>query len=179
MGYQTNPQNLKEIFEGFKKAGAEVVLASVATGPDGSTILKAAKEYESSFKILTSPAGGRKQSLKGAGSSAHGAWVTTEYIPGTPELKKLSEAFKVEYNEESDPFSIWIYDGLHIAVEGLKLANGDGKMVKQAILKKKSFHGVARTYDFDARGDGARSIVVAKVEDGTLVQVKNVEVKRK
>lgn len=175
--YETNASNLKEQFEAMKKAGADVVVGNVATAADGALAYKTAKEYN--FKYISSPAGARLPALQGAGAAANGAWVATEFVAGTPEIQKIATEFKAEYNEELDPFALWIYDGFNLIIDGLKMSNGDGKGVKAAILKARNLKGTMRTFDFDSRGDGNRSINISKIENGNLSPVKTVDVKKK
>ena len=150
----------------FKNAGAQIL---VFYGHQEATALlqRQMRQLGSPFKFLGSPSSASKDSLNLAKEASEGIWAVADFVPGqSEENKRFNEAYKKEYNEESDPLSIWTYDGLKILISAIKKAGEDRGKIREAFLATQGYKGVQGTYSFTPNGDGLSEVSIVQIEKG-------------
>ena len=111
-----------------------------------------------------------------AGASAlNNVYFTTAYttVNASDDLLSFIEAYKAEYNEEPDMFSVLAYDATNLGLQALEEAGATGEKLNEAI-KNIQFSGLTGSFTFDDAHTPTKKVLVVELQDG--VQVKPVEV---
>lgn len=102
-------------------------------------------------------------------------YFTTAYttVDASEELTSFIEAYKAEYNEEPDMFSVLAYDATNLGLQALEEAGETGEALNEAI-KNIEFTGLTGSFTFDEEHTPLKKVLVVELENG--VQVNPVEV---
>ena len=75
------------------------------------------------------------------------------------------EAYKAEYNEEPDMFSVLAYDATNLALQALETAGATGEKLNEAI-KNIEFTGLTGSFTFDETHTPIKDVLVVELVDG-------------
>lgn len=102
-------------------------------------------------------------------------YFTTAYttVDASEELTSFIEAYKAEYDEEPDMFSVLAYDATNLGLQALEEAGETGEALNEAI-KNIEFTGLTGSFTFDEEHTPLKKVLVVELENG--VQVNPVEV---
>lgn len=102
-------------------------------------------------------------------------YFTTAYttVDASDELTSFIEAYKAEYDEEPDMFSVLAYDATNLGLQALEKAGKTGEAFNEAI-KNIEFTGLTGSFTFDEEHTPLKKVLVVELENG--VQVNPVEV---
>lgn len=102
-------------------------------------------------------------------------YFTTAYttVDASDELTSFIEAYKAEYDEEPDMFSVLAYDATNLGLQALEEAGKTGEAFNEAI-KNIEFTGLTGSFTFDEEHTPLKKVLVVELENG--VQVNPVEV---
>ena len=102
-------------------------------------------------------------------------YFTTAYttVDASDELTSFIEAYKAEYDEEPDMFSVLAYDATNLGLQALEEAGETGEALNEAI-KNIEFTGLTGSFTFDEEHTPLKKVLVVELENG--VQVNPVEV---
>lgn len=102
-------------------------------------------------------------------------YFTTAYttVDALDELTSFIEAYKAEYDEEPDMFSVLAYDATNLGLQALEEAGETGEALNEAI-KNIEFTGLTGSFTFDEEHTPLKKVLVVELENG--VQVNPVEV---
>lgn len=102
-------------------------------------------------------------------------YFTTAYttVDASDELTSFIEAYKAEYDEEPDMFSVLAYDATNLGLQALEEAGETGEAFNEAI-KNIEFTGLTGSFTFDEEHTPLKKVLVVELENG--VQVNPVEV---
>lgn len=102
-------------------------------------------------------------------------YFTTAYttVDVSDELTSFIEAYKAEYDEEPDMFSVLAYDATNLGLQALEEAGETGEALNEAI-KNIEFTGLTGSFTFDEEHTPLKKVLVVELENG--VQVNPVEV---
>lgn len=102
-------------------------------------------------------------------------YFTTAYttVDASDELTSFIEAYKAEYDEEPDMFSVLAYDATNLGLQALEEAQETGEAFNEAI-KNIEFTGLTGSFTFDEEHTPLKKVLVVELENG--VQVNPVEV---
>ena len=106
-----------------------------------------------------------------AGASAlNGVYFTTAYttVDASDELLSFIEAYKAEYNEEPDMFSVLAYDATNLGLQALEEAGATGEKLNEAI-KNIQFEGLTGSFTFDEEHSPTKPVLVVELQDGVQV----------
>ena len=163
----------------MKNAGAQIL---VFYGHQEATAMlqRQIRQLGSPFKFLGSPSSASKDSLNLAKEAAEGIWAVVDFVPGqSEENRRYAAAYKKEYNEEYDPLSVWVYDGLKILVNAIKKAGEDRDKIRQALLATQGYKGVQGNFSFTPNGDGLSEVSIVQIEKGQPKLLKIINVGKK
>ena len=112
--------------------------------------------------------------LAGA-STLNDVYFTTAYttVDASDDLKAFIEAYKAEYNEDPDMFSVLAYDATNLGLQALEEAGATGEKLNEAI-KNIQFSGLTGSFTFDETHTPTKKVLVVQLQDG--VQVNPIEV---
>lgn len=102
-------------------------------------------------------------------------YFTTAYttVDASEELTSFIEAYKAEYNEEPDMFSVLAYDATNLGLQALEEAGKTGEAFNEAI-KNMEFTGLTGSFTFDEEHTPLKKVLVVELQNGE--QVNPVEV---
>ena len=102
-------------------------------------------------------------------------YFTTAYttVDASEELTSFIEAYKAEYNEEPDMFSVLAYDATNLGLQALEEAGETGEAFNEAI-KNIEFTGLTGSFTFDEEHTPLKKVLVVELQNGE--QVNPVEV---
>ena len=102
-------------------------------------------------------------------------YFTTAYttVDASEELTSFIEAYKAEYNEEPDMFSVLAYDATNLGLQALEKAGKTGEAFNEAI-KNIEFTGLTGSFTFDEEHTPLKKVLVVELQNGE--QVNPVEV---
>lgn len=102
-------------------------------------------------------------------------YFTTAYttVDASEELTSFIEAYKAEYNEEPDMFSVLAYDATNLGLQALEKAGKTGESFNEAI-KNIEFTGLTGSFTFDEEHTPLKKVLVVELQNGE--QVNPVEV---
>lgn len=102
-------------------------------------------------------------------------YFTTAYttVDASDELTSFIEAYKAEYNEEPDMFSVLAYDATNLGLQALEKAGKTGEAFNEAI-KNIEFTGLTGSFTFDEEHTPLKKVLVVELQNGE--QVNPVEV---
>jgi branched-chain amino acid transport system substrate-binding protein len=163
----------------MKNAGAQIL---IFYGHQEATAMlqRQIRQLGSPFKFLGSPSSASKDSLNLAKEASEGIWAVVDFVPGQSEAnRRYAEAFKKEYNEEYDSLSVWVYDGLKILVNAIKMAGEDREKIRQALLATQGYKGVQGNFSFTPNGDGLSEVSIVQIEKGQPKLLKIISVGKK
>lgn len=102
-------------------------------------------------------------------------YFTTAYttVDASEELTSFIEAYKAEYNEEPDMFSVLAYDATNLGLQALEEAQETGEALNEAI-KNIEFTGLTGSFTFDEEHTPLKKVLVVELQNGE--QVNPVEV---
>lgn len=102
-------------------------------------------------------------------------YFTTAYttVDASEELTSFIEAYKAEYNEEPDMFSVLAYDATNLGLQALEKAGKTGEVFNEAI-KNIEFTGLTGSFTFDEEHTPLKKVLVVELQNGE--QVNPVEV---
>lgn len=102
-------------------------------------------------------------------------YFTTAYttVDASDELTSFIEAYKAEYDEEPDMFSVLAYDATNLGLQALEEAGETGEALNEAI-KNIEFTGLTGSFTFDEEHTPLKKVLVVELENGE--QVNPVEV---
>lgn len=102
-------------------------------------------------------------------------YFTTAYttVDASEELTSFIEAYKAEYNEEPDMFSVLAYDATNLGLQALEKAGKTGEALNEAI-KNIEFTGLTGSFTFDEEHTPLKKVLVVELQNGE--QVNPVEV---
>lgn len=102
-------------------------------------------------------------------------YFTTAYttVDASEELTSFIEAYKAEYNEEPDMFSVLAYDATNLGLQALEEAGETGEALNEAI-KNIEFTGLTGSFTFDEEHTPLKKVLVVELQNGE--QVNPVEV---
>ncbi len=106
-----------------------------------------------------------------AGASAlNDVYFTTAYttVDASDELLSFIEAYKAEYNEEPDMFSVLAYDATNLGLQALEEAGATGEKLNEAI-KNIQFEGLTGSFAFDEEHSPTKPVLVVELQDGVQV----------
>lgn len=107
--------------------------------------------------------------LAGAGA-LNDVYFTTAYttVDASDELKAFIEAYKAEYNEEPDMFSVLAYDATNLGLQALEEAGATGDKLNEAI-KNIQFTGLTGSFEFDEKHTPKKDVLIVELQDGVQV----------
>ena len=96
------------------------------------------------------------------------------------EGKAFLEKFKTKYGRDADPYAIYGYESMKVALNAIERAGKkDRAAILDAIRNTKDYHGALGTWSFDENGDISLDVVPAfKVESGDYVFQKYIKASR-
>ena len=102
-------------------------------------------------------------------------YFTTAYttVDASDELTSFIEAYKAEYDEEPDMFSVLAYDATNLGLQALEEAQETGEAFNEAI-KNIEFTGLTGSFTFDEEHTPLKKVLVVELQNGE--QVNPVEV---
>lgn len=102
-------------------------------------------------------------------------YFTTAYttVDASEELTSFIEAYKAEYNEEPDMFSVLAYDATNLGLQALEEAGKTGEAFNEAI-QNIEFTGLTGSFTFDEEHTPLKKVLVVELQNGE--QVNPVEV---
>lgn len=102
-------------------------------------------------------------------------YFTTAYttVDASDELTSFIEAYKAEYDEEPDMFSVLAYDATNLGLQALEEAGETGEALNEAI-KNIEFTGLTGSFTFDEEHTPLKKVLVVELQNGE--QVNPVEV---
>lgn len=102
-------------------------------------------------------------------------YFTTAYttVDASDELTSFIEAYKAEYDEEPDMFSVLAYDATNLGLQALEEAGETGEAFNEAI-KNIEFTGLTGSFTFDEEHTPLKKVLVVELQNGE--QVNPVEV---
>jgi len=140
--------------------------------PEGSTILRQAKELGISAVIIGTDGGYDPELIKIAGESAEGSYWVTIGWEENEVVSKFKKAYQARYGEAPGVYSGLYYDATHVLAKALSaVSNIDGPSVRDA-LSKTVYEGPTGITKFDAVGDVSKTFSVYQVKDGDFLPVK-------
>ena len=157
-----------------KAAGPDFIFSAVHY-PEGSAILRQAKELGISAVVIGTDGGYDPELIKRAGKAAEGSyWVTIGWgdEKSNPAVGKFKKAYRARYGENPGVYSGLYYDATHVLAKALSATSKiDGPSVREA-LNETVYEGPTGSTKFDAVGDVSKPFSVYQVEDGNFVPVK-------
>lgn len=112
--------------------------------------------------------------LAGA-ANLNDVYFTTAYttVNASDELKAFIEAYKAEYDEEPDMFSVLAYDATNLGLQALEKAGATGSALNEAIASIE-FTGLTGSFKFDEKHTPVKDVIVVTLKDGVQVDPVNV-----
>ena len=116
--------------------------------------------------------------IRHGGKSVEGAFlVSSVHDSGqSPQLQEFTAHLKQRFGNNVNIFSIYAYDALMLAVQGMK-NSGSFKPadIKRAIISQSSFQGLRDSFSIDANGDAQRQFSMVTVHNGQYIPIKRQE----
>lgn len=111
-----------------------------------------------------------------AGTAAlNDVYFSTAYttVNASQELLDFIEAYKAEYNEEPDMFSVLAFDATNLGLQALEEAGATGEKLNEAI-KNIEFTGLTGSFTFDETHTPLKDVLVVELVDGVQENTINV-----
>ncbi len=111
-----------------------------------------------------------------AGTAAlNDVYFSTAYttVNASQELLDFIEAYKAEYNEEPDMFSVLAFDATNLGLQALEQAGATGEKLNEAI-KNIEFTGLTGSFTFDETHTPLKDVLVVELVDGVQENTINV-----
>lgn len=94
-------------------------------------------------------------------------------ISSNSEFKKFDKEYLSRYDIEPSFSSICTYEAIKILLDAIEKNNStDPKVIKESIINKKTFKGLAESYNIDSNGNSNRPYVLFQVEKGKFKMVR-------
>ena len=156
-----------------KAVSPDFVFAAVHY-PEGSAILRQAKELGISTVIIGTDGGYDPELLKRAGDAADGSyWVTIGWgdDKSNPAVAKFKKAYRDRYGEDPGVYSGLFYDATHVLAKAISVASGtDGPSIQKSLVTT-TYEGPTGVTKFDSAHDVDKPFSLYKVERGQFVSV--------
>jgi len=160
-----------------KSVSPDFIFAAVHY-PEGSAILRQAKELGVSSIVIGTDGGYDPELLKRAGNAAEGSyWVTIGWGSGKTDslVATFKNAYRERYNEDPGIYSGLFYDATHVLAKAMISADRlTGSSIQQTLLKI-VYNGPTGLTKFDAKGDVDKPFSIYRVQDGEFVPTSTVE----
>lgn len=156
-----------------KAANPDFVFAAVHY-PEGSAILRQAKELGIKAVIIGTDGGYDPELLKRAGDAAEGSyWVTVGWgdEKSNPAVAKFRSAYKGRYGEDPGVYSGLFYDATYVIAKALRSVDKISGSSIQNALHKIDYDGPTGITKFDDHGDVDKPFSVYRVEAGQFTPV--------
>jgi branched-chain amino acid transport system substrate-binding protein len=143
-----------------QNSGADLLFFGGLDATGGPQLVKDLRSLEPVPEAIRFMGGDGLQSsdfVKGAGEEGEGTYATVAFgDPSTFEgkAKQFFEDYKATYNEDPDPYAIFGYDSMGVALTAIDRAcSKDPKAVLQQLNKLGQYDGALGKFSFDKNGD--------------------------
>jgi branched-chain amino acid transport system substrate-binding protein len=89
------------------------------------------------------------------------------------DVRQLEAKYKAKFKREMSYFAINAYDNILIIKQAIEKVGTDPQKIRDA-LHSGTYKGLLSTYQFDAKGEGAREVSICQVKDGKLVELERI-----
>ncbi|WP_434510724.1 ABC transporter substrate-binding protein [Desulfitobacterium sp. AusDCA] len=178
-GYNSGDKDFSAQLLNIKKSGAKVLIGWGHPLEDG-LILQQIKQLGLNIKVVGAAPYGQPVTLDLAKDAANGIVFVQEYSSANsdPKVQEWAKKFKANYNIESDFNAAGYYDGTNLLLTGIQKAKSlSAQDIRDSMLNIKDYQGICGPYGFDANGEGFRSAVIVKVDQGKLNVIDQVTMK--
>jgi branched-chain amino acid transport system substrate-binding protein len=175
-GFTSNTQDFTTIVLAIKQSGADVIASYVTSSNDVGIFAKQLRQMGLSIPWIGSSSISTATAMKLGGDALYGTYSVADFVPtSSPEAQAFARKYQESFKHESDFFSSWSYDGVHLLAYAIKAAKDTKpEEIRKALLSIKGYKGVTGTYVFDDKGDGVHGYNVVKNDGGKVVFVKAV-----
>jgi branched-chain amino acid transport system substrate-binding protein len=178
-GYTNNSQDFTPIVLAIKKSGADILATYMTNSPDVGIFAKQLRQLGVGIPWVGSPSIVTDTAMKLAGPALQGTYAVADYTPGSSvEAKAFADKYKARYKLDSDVYSSWAYDAMHLLKQAIETAKStEPDKVRAALLATCGWKGVEGTYCFDKNGDGLHGYNVVRNENGKIAFLKHIDFK--
>lgn len=156
-----------------KEATPDFIFAAVHY-PEGSALLRQAKELGIASAVIGTDGGFDPQLLKIAGDAAEGSyWVTIGWgdESSNPAVGRFKKAYHDRYGEDPGVYSGLYYDATQVLAKALAAPPSLNGPDLQHTLRNTEYDGPTGTTKFDQFGDVAKPFSIYHVQKGQFVPV--------
>ncbi|MEJ7653223.1 MAG: branched-chain amino acid ABC transporter substrate-binding protein [Chloroflexia bacterium] len=141
-------------------AGADMVYFGGLVDTGAPQLIKDLRDIEEdpeAIKFLSGDGIVESSLVDGAGEAAAGTYGTVAFGPPsefTGAAKEFYDAYKAQYNTEPEPYAIFGYDSMGVALTAIDRAcSKDPKAILDALNNLGSYDGALGSFSFDENGD--------------------------
>ncbi len=182
-GYDQKAPEFRTLMTKIRDQGADLVYCGCLVDSGGPQLLKDLRAVDPNIQFM-GPDGILTQAfIDAVGPDVEGALGT---VAGRDEKdlpekgKKFYSDFRAKYNHDPDPYAIYGYEAMNVALAAIEKAGAkDRKAILEAIRATKDYDGALGKWSFDENGDTTLSDIRGfKATGGKWVFQKYLELKR-
>lgn len=150
-----------------KAATPDLIFAAVHY-PEGSAVLRQAKELGVSAIIIGTDGGFDPELLKRAGDASEGSyWVTIGWgdISYNSSIENFKKAYHDVYGDDPGVYSGLFYDAVHVLAKAMNSSVANQQDLQKSLLNT-TYDGTTGITKFDAFGDVEKPYSIYRVENG-------------
>ena len=155
------------------KAAAPDMLFIVAFYGDTATILNQADILDLDCAFMGVTAIVRPETIELSGENANGLYALSGFVLDAPRenFQAFRTAFKAEYDQEVNSFTMNAYDGACIVMEGVEKVGADRKALRDHVASVTDYNGLAGVWGFDENRNPSKPLFRMQVVDGSWIVV--------
>lgn len=172
-GVPADTNDVRAALAKVKATAPEMIFAAVHY-PEGSALLRQAKELGLDTTIIGTDGGFDPQLLKISGDAAEGTyWVTIGWGAeiANPAVAEFKTAYRLRYGEDPGVYSGLYYDAVNVLAKALSATPTNGATLANA-LRRSELRGPTGITSFDEHGDVKKPFSIYRVEHGDFVPVR-------
>jgi branched-chain amino acid transport system substrate-binding protein len=153
----------------LKKINPDAIYMGVYQ-PEGSLMVRQAKELGIKAKLLSEDAVYHPKFLEVGGKAAEGTYLTFAKAPDTPERRNFEKTYKKMWNTQTiGSYGYYAYDSAMVFMKAVKKAHTTDTNKVAAVLRSNTWNGVSGKIKFDNKGDRKLAHIIWIVKDGKFV----------
>jgi branched-chain amino acid transport system substrate-binding protein len=176
-GYVNAQADFTALVLGVRQSGADVIASYVTFPTDQALLARQIRQLGVAAAWIGSASITSATALDLAGAALFGTYAVVDFLPAAnPEAAAFTTLYERTYKAPADAFGAYGYDDITALAHAISAAaSTDSAEIRRAILAIRGLKGVLGTYNFDANGDGLRSLNVVRNDNGTIVFIRRVE----
>ncbi len=162
-----------QIAEEIKESQAETLIL-ITSGIDAASLCQQIRKIDLAIKIYGSSWVKTNDLIEHGGKSVEGVSLVSAFegAEKTEDYLTFQEQYKSVYKGDPTFVSVQSYDAIQVVFSGIKTSNSaNPKLIKEAILKTKTFKGLEETFMINEFGDAIRKLSVFVVKEGRFVRI--------